>query len=906
MRLRCVAAIAIACACVALSPSAAAQNKSRPGVAKPRDSARLLAPPDPSVFVAEASRLVQLPRLTEAQIREYISDLVIQLELAKGYRVAAKDFGLRLPDITDKIKLTATVTKQGANTIDVLRFGYVIQPRRLPQLWIYGITVTPAAIEINRDFEPDSLDAVLRSVLSERMKTLSNLSVRDLESRVLTLSYIDAEGALFALRAMGYAAVTDDDPLLPDTAYRGQDVPLLAALADKTAEKPAERPTRNDDNLRPPQPGEPRSRFLAIRHLPGAIDFERLPVIVRMPAPDPKTVGLVGGEAAQTQQRDQLGISLVPQAAAPLSSAVTGATSRLLVLFHPAYPDQFFKVKHIIENVIDKPARQVFIEGLVLEISSEGLRELGVRWDITRGNNQLQLGTLVDVPPGNTFSYTYDSLLIDPRRILSRINALVDENKAEILSRPSVLTLDNRQATIRVGTDIPIATSKDAGTGAAGGRVAFSFQYLPTGILLNVRPRISDNGKEISMLVDATVSATVPNADLTVRDPGTGQVLASAPTISTRRVQTYARIVNNQPLIIGGLVSRDQIQGHERVPGLGDIPVFGLLFGRKSDLDNRREVIIVLTPSLVTEEFRATKWQLPRDDDRFDQFGNVLFRETYRIRAEDLIDSQYLRFNHRLLTYRRIAHEVMARNPDLTSVYPFSAFRDTRVPGEFVFVSGMLSRMLARLKTADPVNIDKLTYFQSISGPEFKTDTLGALLKRLGDGQTHQGFFAKNPGKALMLRFEFGRRSTDPADLLREPLAEVDVIDCPDRETWKELLWKLNQPEDGRQRHYVMLIQDESDLERVKLAIAVKNTILANGNEPAIIFDNFLPGKMLAMQEISPNWERTLEATVARYFFFGELFYPAFSQTLDRAIQDLDATLRRSELAQWVQGITLP
>jgi general secretion pathway protein D len=628
-----------------------------------------------------------------------------------------------------------------------------------------------------------------------------------------------------------------------------------------------------------------------------------------MPSPPAPAIGLVGDvPGAASAQKSDLGLTMMPNAAASLAPTVSAGTNQLLVLFHPNHLDQFVRVKQAIETAVDKPARQVVIEGLVLEVSKQAIEELGVQWTQKGGANMLQLGTLTQLIPGSgqaSLNITRNTLSADPNQFMARINALVDSNKAEVLSRPSVLTLDNRQATIRVGNDIPIATSKDTGA-AAGGRVSFSFQYLPTGIQLNVRPRIAADGREISMIIDATVSATVPGQDLRVVDPTNGFLLASAPTISQRRVQTYARIANNAPLIIGGLVSRDQIKQEDKVPGLGDIPFLGRLFGYESNKNASSEVIIVLTPSVVTEEFRATKPQAPKDDDRFDQFGTSLFRESYRIRAEDLIDSQYIRFNQRLLNYRGIVRQLIERNPDLAKAQPFARFVGTSVPGEFIFVSGMLSRMLERLKMDEVQDIDKVMYFEAFSGASFKRESVGGLLKRLGDGKTHQGFFEKNKGKALTLRFRFARNLTTPEGWATEPLAEVNLVDCPDRETWKKLLWEQNQPVDGVQQHYTMVIHEPSDLRRLKLAFSLKNAILANGNEAGTIFDNFLPGRMVAIQENPPHWERTLEATIARYFYFGEFFYPAFSQELERAIQALDRSLRQPAIAQYLTGIALP
>jgi general secretion pathway protein D len=910
----------------------------------------------------EPVRFVSLPKLSEPEIKNFINDLLLELELVKDYK-RADAAAPELPKLPDKVSEGAAVLRKRGDQVDLIQFGYVMAPRRTAKLYVRGLSIGPGGSQPNPEASEALLDPLMKRVLQETARVHSRLPLQDLQARVINLSYIDADGALFGLRAMGYSAVTDDDPLAQDDSYKGLDVALLAG---STPGVPPETPP----------PGQPMGgmgmgqqmggmgqqmggmggmgmggmgmgsmgmgsmgmggmgmggmggpRFPSAKNLPTSIDFSRLPLVVKMPMPDAQSLGLVGAEASigvsQGFQSPEfgggmsgggspMGGTVAAGATGRLSPTIAAGTSQLLVLSHPEEPEQFAKIKRVIEQLIDRPARQVYIEGLVLEVSKGAIEELGVQWGRRIGNNSLQIGSLVQLTPNAgqaALDFTRDTAAaaFDPQQFLAKINALVDRSKAEILSRPSVLTLDNRQAYIRVGTDIPIATSKDSGSSSeSGGRVSFSFQYLPTGILLNVRPRITEDGREISMLIDATVSAPVPGQDLRVIDPTSGRTLASAPTISQRRVQTYARITNNTPLIIGGLVSRDQTSQEDKVPGLADLPLLGKLFGYQSKGDARREVIIVLTPSVLTEEFRATKPQLPKDDDRFDQAGTSLFRESYRIRAEDLIDSQYLRSNRRLSIYRALAQRVIEVNPDMEKVAPFSLFASTKVPGEFAFVSGMMSRMLKRLKTADPISIDSLNYFEGVEGAAFQTESVGGLLKRLGDGSTHESFFQKNPGKALTLRFKFGRGSIAARNWVTEPMAVVQVVDCVDRTAWRKLLWQENQPEGGVQTHYTLVIQDASDLERLKRAIALKNTILNNGGEPGTRFDNFLPGRMLAMQAVTPEWERVLEATVARYFFFGEFFLPAAVDAMEAAILQLDTALRKPGMTKYLDGMALP
>jgi general secretion pathway protein D len=580
-----------------------------------------------------------------------------------------------------------------------------------------------------------------------------------------------------------------------------------------------------------------------------------------------------------------------------------------MVMFHPSYPEQFQKLKKVVQETIDRPARQVFVEGLVLEISTEALRDLGVNWSQKKGSNSISLGTLTTPGPGDSaLSFLRDSTVnITPQQIMAKINALVQTNKAEVLSRPSVLTLDNRQATIRVGTDIPVATSKDASAAGSGSsRVAFSFQYLPTGILMNIRPRISEDGNEISMLIDATVSATVPNQDLKVLDPATRVTLASAPTISTRRVQTYARIRDNMPLIIGGLVSRDQISGSDKVPLAGEIPFLGRLFGHENAQDRKREVIIVLTPSVVTENIRETKAQSPRDDYRFDLRDTVIFKEHYRIRAEDLVDSSYIRFNRRFLTYREIANRVIERDQSLATRAPFSAFQGTKVPGEFIFVSGMLYKMLDRMDAGAPIKIENLMTFERIGDEgEQRPISLVQLMARYGDGKNHLSFFDKNRGKALALTFKLARNSTRSEDMFAEPVPKISLVDCASRDDWRRMLWDMNQST-GATPSYTILIQEPSDLRRIQLAYATQNTILNNGGTGSMIFDKWLPGRMLHLQEVSATWERVLLPPIAQYFFIGEHAAMYFTAEHEAAIQALDRGLRRKENATLIEGIALP
>ncbi len=871
------------------------------------------ASPAPQPIDITDAVLIALPKLSESQVRELVGDVAMQYRLTAGYRVVSpKDINLIVPS---GVTIQGAMMRGMGATSETVVMGYIMPPRRLPQLWVAAWTGEVASRSpwpALAQGASGEFGKAVQLLLAERNKVLSKLSLYELESRVLSLSYVDADAALFALRAMGYAAITDTDALATDDSYKGNETfgaepPVAAAANTNQAQNAALQ------GLPPEEIKRLLPKFPAIRNLPTNINFDRLPLVVRLPATEARNMGLVGatdGQAAAA--RDQLGLTIIPQAAAQLNETVTGGASQLLVMFHPGYPEQFQKLRRIITDTIDRPARQVFVEGLVLEISSEALRELGVKWELQKGSQLFTLGG--GVTPGTavdtTFSFARTALNISPSQMLANIKALVQTNKAEVLSRPSILTLDNRQATIRVGSDIPIATSKDASDGKSG-RVSFAFQYLPTGILLNVRPRISEDGTEISMQIDATVSATVPNQDLRVIDPTTRVTLASAPTISTRRVQTYARIRDNMPLIIGGLVSRDQISTTDKIPLAGDIPFLGKLFGRESSQDRKREVIIVLTPSVVTENIRETRAQNPRDSDYFDLRDTALFKEHYRIRAEDLVDSSYIRFNRRFLNYRDIANRVIERDAGLANRAPVSLFAGTRIPGEFIFVSGMMYRMLDRMDANEALKLENIMTFEQVGADrnERRQIALVDLLARFGDGKNYQSFFDKNLGKALALRFSLTRNSTRAEDMFTEPVANISLVDVANRVEWQQKLWDLNQPVGvgaAATPQFTILIHEPSDLRRLQLAIATQNTVLNNGGTQGMVFDRWLPGRMLHLQETSAKWERTLLAPIAQYFFIGEHYMKYFAAEHERAIANLDRTLRLPENKKLTEGIILP
>jgi general secretion pathway protein D len=791
----------------------------------------------------DATALVTMPKLSTTEIAEISENLVLHLESDLGYTAAPDIVADALPAPPARVTGGGTLSRSVEGGTAVLRFGclrYVSQP---PKLWIMGVVVAhDGKLSVNPDLK--AVEPQVTKLVDSLNEVRGNLMVRDLEAKLIQLSYVDAAAAMSMLQGMGIT----------------------------TMKSPTE--------------------------LPPKVEFAKLPYVVNIEDPKKEYTGLIGAKT-QVGGRDSK-LSLTPGVASEMTdNAIASPMNQLLVLFHRAHPEQFSHVRRILDDLIDRPARQIFIDAMVLEISEQGLRDLGIEWDLLDNAVGLELtasdlnaggegegdDTLrLRIPETSDLSDLFEAKMDWDWDVV--IRALIRTGKAEILSRPSVLTLNNRQSTIRVGQDIPIASSLQ---GSFGGKVSFDFEYLPVGILLNIRPRITESGDEVNMLIDTIVSAEVPNEDLVLRDPDDDIILASAPTVSTRRVQTYGRIPNNTPLIIGGLVSRDKTLTMDKVPLLGDLPIVGILFRAEKRENLKREVIIVLTPHVLPDQ-RVTRRSLPKDEDAFDSFGNELFRDSYRIRSEDVFDLSFLLENQRIVNYRKMARQVAQKNFRIGATEPFRAFVRDEIPGESILVTRMIYEVIKRLDIAEKIERSRIIYFESSTVGGYDVEWLEALvadkngkLKDFGD-------------KALAIEYDYDRDSLEAGRLGTEPIPNIRLIDCPDRDVWSERLWELNQPTPDGQKRHTILIQNEDDVVRLRRALALKRIAVLNGGSEYMRLRNFSVGKVLLMPELKEEKVHVIDADTARFFFHTELYYAATLAEVEKQLKELDIMLRRPEI----------
>ncbi len=169
------------------------------------------------------------------------------------------------------------------------------------------------------------------------------------------------------------------------------------------------------------------------------------------------------------------------------------------------------------------------------------------------------------------------------------ITAAAKKGKAKVLSDPKVATLNNKEANINITTQIPYTTTET--TASTPPTLTTKVTYLTTGIVLKVTPTINSDGR-ISMKINPTVSQPSPTIT---------PVAGGAPGIDTRSADTNVIVRDGETIVIGGLISDTQSEAVFKIPILGDIPLLGYLFKKKSMSRTRMELLIFVTPKILED-----------------------------------------------------------------------------------------------------------------------------------------------------------------------------------------------------------------------------------------------------------------------------------------------------------------
>mgnify|MGYP001554739597 CR=1 FL=1 len=296
-----------------------------------------------------------------------------------------------------------------------------------------------------------------------------------------------------------------------------------------------------------------------------------------------------GGGGTSTGSRSYQNATLVGDAT--ISSDVD---SRQIIVVTDSLTNE--SIRAVIAS-LDKPRPQVLINVVFMQVTHDNSFDLGAeatyKGPISIKTNPDGIATtrfgVADQLADKSIYGAFYQLM--GRDITATIHASAGVSKTEILSRPSILTRSNQQATILVGQNVPLLASTTQNLNSANNSVTSTITYQDVGIILRVTPFITQAGL-VEMIVSPEISSISPT---TVNIPG-----ASNTTVIDRRsADTVVVTPSDQTIVIGGLISSQKNNLDSKVPILGDIPIIGYAFKRKTKGDVKTELLIFLTPHVV-------------------------------------------------------------------------------------------------------------------------------------------------------------------------------------------------------------------------------------------------------------------------------------------------------------------
>jgi general secretion pathway protein D len=289
-----------------------------------------------------------------------------------------------------------------------------------------------------------------------------------------------------------------------------------------------------------------------------------------------------------------------------------------------APPETLASLKSIIRQ-LDIRRAQVYVEGLIAEVSDTTARELGVQWQtdptdpgafgITEfpGTSTTLRGTnlVTSVLPGLTLGY------LTPGNLQALIRVLGTDAYNNVLSTPTVVTLDNEEAEIVVGQNVPFVTGQFTNNTTTPDNPFQTIERQDVGVKLKLTPQVNE-GDSVQLTIEQEVSSVVPST------AGSANI-----TTNKRAIKTTVLIDDGQVLVIGGLIDDSLQETIAKVPLLGDLPLLGAAFRNKRTDSVKRNLMVFLRPSIIRDQRTGSHLTM----DKYDRL---------RLRQSDRVDDPVL------------------------------------------------------------------------------------------------------------------------------------------------------------------------------------------------------------------------------------------------------------------------
>ena len=326
-----------------------------------------------------------------------------------------------------------------------------------------------------------------------------------------------------------------------------------------------------------------------------------------------------GSAAAASAAAAAQGAAAAPQQSpfegAKITITPDKATNSLVIM---ASPNDYQNLLQVIQK-LDKRRRQVFVEAVIAEITPSKVKDLGLQWGMLGAASDGKYASVVgqydpqgvistllsSLATGGLSSLVTANLGNTPANFAAVLQALQTNGAVNILSTPTILTSDNKEAMITVGQNVPLLTTS---TVITGGATQQSVERKDVGITLKITPQISE-GEYVKLDIDQDISQVTPNK---------GQ--ATDIVLSTRKAKTSVVVKDKETVVIGGLMQDQENETVSKIPFLGDIPGLGWLFKTTHKDRTKTNLLIVLTPRII----RGTEEMTEVTDTQRKKFGDAI------------------------------------------------------------------------------------------------------------------------------------------------------------------------------------------------------------------------------------------------------------------------------------------
>ncbi len=295
-------------------------------------------------------------------------------------------------------------------------------------------------------------------------------------------------------------------------------------------------------------------------------------------------------------------------------------TNKIAVTDRPDRIELFDKIV----NAFDEKTQQVLIDAQIVQVTPSKLFEMGVDWNYwIEKYFQIKAGLPLAASTNSFFIGTPSTNPTEKGQYKGVVDILKTIGDTKVLSSPRIMALNNQEAKIHVGTKEAYITSTTSQNTSGPSVTSQTVNFENTGIQLNVTPTINRDGF-VTMKIKPEISDATKQT-LVSQDQNT-----DVPIVTSSEAETTVMVKNGVSIIIGGLTKDEKRKTVKKIPLLGDLPVVGVMFRSTSDNTRKTELIIILTPHIITGENSFTNMAEVRPQD-----GVVFSMQKGKIMSED-------------------------------------------------------------------------------------------------------------------------------------------------------------------------------------------------------------------------------------------------------------------------------